>query len=64
MAAVFTLIGGYVGDRIPIRWAILTFSAVQPVAVGVKRGVASQGGFEPPTRCLEDISVVSAVVHS
>ncbi len=35
VAAVFTLIGGYVGDRIPIRWAIFAFSAIQSVAVAV-----------------------------
>lgn len=35
VGAVFTLIGGYVGDRIPIRWAIFVFSAVQSVAVAV-----------------------------
>ena len=35
VGAVFTLIGGYVGDRIPIRWAIFAFSAVQSVAVVV-----------------------------
>jgi MFS family permease len=35
VAAVFTLIGGYLGDRVPIRWAIFAFSAVQSVAVAV-----------------------------
>ena len=35
VGAVFTLIGGFVGDRIPIRWAIFAFSAVQSVAVAV-----------------------------
>ncbi len=35
VAAVFTLIGGYVGDRIPIRWAIFAFSAVQSVGIAV-----------------------------
>ena len=35
VAAVFTLIGGYLGDRIPVRWAIFAFSAVQSVAVAV-----------------------------
>ena len=35
VAAVFTLIGGYLGDRLPIRWAIFAFSAVQSVAVAV-----------------------------
>ena len=35
VAAVFTLIGGYVGDSIPIRWGVFGFSAVQSVAVAV-----------------------------
>ncbi len=35
VAAVFTLIGGYLGDRMPIRWAIFAFSAVQSAAVAV-----------------------------
>ena len=35
VGAVFTLIGGYVGDRISIRWAIFAFSSVQSVAVAV-----------------------------
>ncbi len=35
VGAVFTLVGGYVGDRIPIRIAIFGFSAVQSVAVVV-----------------------------
>ena len=35
VGAVFTLIGGYVGDRIPIRWAIFAFSAVQSAAIAV-----------------------------
>ena len=33
VAAVFTLIGGYVGDRLPIRLALFGFSAVQSGAV-------------------------------
>ena len=33
VTAVFTLIGGYVGDRVPIRIAIFGFSAIQSVAV-------------------------------
>ena len=33
VAAVFTLIGGYVGDRLPIRFALFGFSAVQSGAV-------------------------------
>ena len=35
VGAVFTMIGGYVGDRMPIRWAIFAFSAIQSVAVAV-----------------------------
>lgn len=35
VAAVFTLIGGYMGDRLPIRLALFGFSAVQSVAVAV-----------------------------
>ena len=35
VAAVFTLIGGHVGDRVPIRRAIFGFSAIQSVAVVV-----------------------------
>ena len=35
VAAVFTLIGGYVGDRVPIRFAIAAFSVVQSAAVAV-----------------------------
>ncbi len=34
-AAVFTLVGGFIGDRIPIRVAIAGFSALQSVAVVV-----------------------------
>lgn len=33
VAAVFTLIGGYVGDRLPIRLALFGFSAVQSGAI-------------------------------
>ena len=33
VAAVFTLIGGYAGDRLPIRLALFGFSAVQSAAV-------------------------------
>ncbi len=33
VAAIFTLIGGYVGDRLPIRLALFGFSAVQSGAV-------------------------------
>ena len=33
VAAIFTLIGGYVGDRLPIRMALFGFSAIQSVAV-------------------------------
>ena len=32
VGAVFTMVGGYVGDRVPIRLAIFGFSAVQSVA--------------------------------
>ena len=35
VGAVFTLVGGYVGDRMPIRIAIFGFSAVQSIAVFV-----------------------------
>ena len=35
VAAVFTLIGGYVGDRLPIRMALFGFSAIQSGAVVV-----------------------------
>ncbi|PKB72269.1 MAG: hypothetical protein BZY87_01260 [SAR202 cluster bacterium Io17-Chloro-G6] len=35
VGAVFTLIGGYLGDRVPIRWAIFSFSSIQSVAVAV-----------------------------
>ncbi len=33
VAAIFTLIGGYVGDRLPIRMALFGFSAIQSGAV-------------------------------
>ena len=33
VGAVFTLLGGYVGDRTPIRWAIFFFSSIQSLAV-------------------------------
>ena len=35
VAAIFTLIGGYVGDRLPIRLALFGFSAIQSGAVVV-----------------------------
>ena len=35
VGAVFTLIGGYVGDRVPIRLAIFGFSSVQTLAIAV-----------------------------
>ena len=35
VGALFTLIGGYVGDRVPIRWALFGFSVVQAVSVVV-----------------------------
>ena len=33
VAAIFTLLGGYVGDRLPMRFALFGFSAVQSGAV-------------------------------
>ncbi|MCH7606304.1 MAG: MFS transporter [Chloroflexi bacterium] len=33
VGAVFTLVGGYIGDRVPIRWALFGFSVVQSSAV-------------------------------
>ncbi|MCE2464019.1 MAG: MFS transporter, partial [Dehalococcoidia bacterium] len=33
VSAVFTLIGGYIGDRVPMRLALFGFSAIQSVAV-------------------------------
>ena len=33
VSAVFTLVGGYMGDRVPIRLALFGFSAIQSVAV-------------------------------
>lgn len=35
VAAVFTLVGGYVGDHLPIRLSLFGFSAVQSIAVFV-----------------------------
>ena len=35
VAAIFTLVGGYVGDRLPIRMALFGFSAIQSGAVWV-----------------------------
>ena len=35
VAAVFTLVGGYIGDRLPIRFALFGFAAIQSVAVAV-----------------------------
>ena len=35
VGAVFTLIGGYVGDRVPIRLAIFGFSSIQTLALAV-----------------------------
>jgi MFS family permease len=32
---VFTLVGGYVGDRLPIRFALFGFAALQSVAIAV-----------------------------
>jgi MFS family permease len=42
VAAIFTLIGGYVGDRLPIRLALFGFSAVQSGAVLVLMLAESQ----------------------
>ena len=33
VGAIFTLIGGYIGDRVPIRWALFGFSVIQSAAV-------------------------------
>ena len=35
VGALFNLVGGYIGDRLPIRMAIFGFSVLQSVAVGV-----------------------------
>ena len=35
VGAVFTLVGGYVGDRVPIRLALFGFSAIQSVAIAI-----------------------------
>ncbi len=35
VGALFNLVGGYIGDRLPIRMAIFGFSALQSVALGV-----------------------------
>jgi MFS family permease len=35
VGAVFTLIGGYVGDRVPLRLAICGFSSIQTLALAV-----------------------------
>jgi MFS family permease len=35
VGALFTLVGGYVGDRVPIRIALFGFSAVQSVAIAI-----------------------------
>ena len=35
VAAIFTLIGGYVGDRMPIRYALFGFSMIQSTSVVV-----------------------------
>ena len=35
VGAVFTLIGGYVGDRVPLRLAIFGFSSIQTLALAV-----------------------------
>ncbi len=35
VAAIFTLVGGYVGDRLPIRLGLFAFSAIQSAAVVV-----------------------------
>ena len=44
VGAVFTPVGGYLGDRIPIRMGIFGFSALQSVAVAVLLGAHSLGG--------------------
>ena len=33
VAAVFTIVGGYIGDRVPIRFALFGFSLIQSAAV-------------------------------
>ena len=33
VAAVFTFVGGYIGDRVPIRYALFVFSMIQSAAV-------------------------------
>ena len=35
IAAVVSLIGGHIGDRVPMRWAILVFATIQSVAIVV-----------------------------
>ena len=35
VGALFTLVGGYVGDRVPIRIALFGFSAIQSVAIAI-----------------------------
>ena len=45
VVAVFTLVGGYVGDRVPIRMALFGFSAMQSVAVLVLLHAHSVGMF-------------------
>ena len=35
IAAVFSLIGGLIGDRVPMRWAILVFATIQSVSIVV-----------------------------
>ncbi len=42
--AVATLVGGYLGDRIPIRVALFVFSALQSVAVVILLDAGSVGG--------------------
>ncbi len=43
VAAIFTLIGGYVGDRMPIRLALFAFSAIQSGAVVALMLAETQG---------------------
>ncbi len=35
VGAAFTLIGGYIGDRVPIRWPIFVFSSIQSGAIAL-----------------------------
>ena len=35
VGAAFTLVGGYIGDRVPIRWPIFVFSSIQSGAIAL-----------------------------